>query len=219
MLQVLVLILTTCDWINEIDTIRKWHPRCDLLIRIKALDDSKAVCPQAQDSKCGANLAEIGALLEAALASQLGVVGVSFHIGSGATDLGAFDGAISAAKAVFDAASARHGLTDQMRAKHWRRGRADCHFGAGPFPRDSAFTLATRNYRESSSSNRTCTGMIYNSTVFGPTLDAYDKLFTGHPELQLGNWLVFSQIGACTAVYGSGFKGFNTADIPTCLLI
>lgn len=76
--------------------------------------------PTAQDSKCGANLAKIGALLEAALASQLGVVGISFHIGSGATDFGAFDGAISAAKAVFDAASARHGLTDQMRAKHWR---------------------------------------------------------------------------------------------------
>ncbi|GAY59688.1 hypothetical protein CUMW_196430, partial [Citrus unshiu] len=36
---------------------------------------------------------------------------------------------------------------------------------------------------------------------------------------QVGNWLVFSQIGACTAVYGSGFKGFNTADILTCLLI
>ncbi|KAL9429269.1 hypothetical protein AB3S75_031142 [Citrus x aurantiifolia] len=108
------------DYASQAEIKGKWHPRCDLLIRIKALDDSKAVCPQAQDSKCGAYLVEIGALLEAALASQLGVVGVSFHIGSGATDFGAFDGAISAAKAVFDAASARHGLTDQMRAKHWR---------------------------------------------------------------------------------------------------
>lgn len=108
------------DYASQAEIKGKWHPRCDLLIRIKALDDCKAVCPQAQDSKCGANLAEIGALLEAALASQLGVVGISFHIGSGATDFGAFDGAISAAKAVFDAASARHGLTDQMRAKHWR---------------------------------------------------------------------------------------------------
>ncbi|GAY59687.1 hypothetical protein CUMW_196420, partial [Citrus unshiu] len=101
------------DYASQAEIKGKWHPRCDLLIRIKAPDDSKTVCPQAQDSKCGANLAEIGALLKAALASQLSIVGVSFHIGSGAHRL-------RSAKAVFDAASARHGLTDQMLAKHWR---------------------------------------------------------------------------------------------------
>lgn len=63
--------------------------------------------------------------------------------------------------------------------------------------------------------------MTYNSTVFGPTLDTYDKLFTGQPlpELQVGDWFLFSKICAYTAVCGSSFNGFNTADIPTCLLI
>ena len=97
--------LTTFDSVEELDKIRKWHPKSDLLIRIKPPVDSEAKYPL--DSKCGAghHPQEIMPLLKAAEASGLSVVGVSFHVGSEATNFAAFRGAIAAAKAVFDTAA------------------------------------------------------------------------------------------------------------------
>ncbi|KAK9200694.1 hypothetical protein WN944_015892 [Citrus x changshan-huyou] len=91
--------------VEELDKIRKWHPKSDLLIRIKPPVDSGAKYPL--DSKCGAghHPQEIMPLLKAAEASGLSVVGVSFHVGSDATNFAAFRGAIAAAKAVFDTAA------------------------------------------------------------------------------------------------------------------
>ncbi|KAK2660804.1 hypothetical protein Ddye_007337 [Dipteronia dyeriana] len=95
--------LTTFDSKEELDKIRNWHPKCDLLLRIKPPDDSGARCPLGP--KYGALMEEIAPLLQAAQAAQLNVTGVSFHIGSGATNSHAYHGAISAAKTVFDTAA------------------------------------------------------------------------------------------------------------------
>ncbi|PON60620.1 Ornithine decarboxylase [Parasponia andersonii] len=101
--------LTTFDSVDEVEKIRKWHPKCDLLIRIKAPDDSRARCPLGP--KYGALPEEVEPLLRAAQAAGLTVSGVSFHIGSGATHSSAYRGAIGAAKSVFQAA-ARLGLPE-----------------------------------------------------------------------------------------------------------
>ncbi|KDP36866.1 hypothetical protein JCGZ_08157 [Jatropha curcas] len=95
--------LTTFDSRDELDKIRKWHPLCGLLIRIKAPDDGGARCPLGP--KYGALAEEVKPLLQAAQAAHLKVVGVSFHIGSGATNSRAYRGAVAAAKTVFEAAS------------------------------------------------------------------------------------------------------------------
>ncbi|KAK9270088.1 hypothetical protein L1049_025662 [Liquidambar formosana] len=95
--------LTTFDSRDEVDKIRKWHPKCVLLIRVKAPDDSGARCPLGP--KYGALPEEVTPLLQAAQAARLNVTGVSFHIGSGATHSRAYRGAIAAAKSVFEAAS------------------------------------------------------------------------------------------------------------------
>lgn len=268
--------LTTFDSIQELDKIRKWHPKCELLIRIKSPVDGGARYPL--DSKFGANPEEVAHLLGAAQASGLAVIGVAFHIGSEATNLDAFHAAIAEAKTVFETA-ARLGMT-KMRVLDIGGGFA-CNPGfheaasiikdaiqtyfpneaaaghlsvisePGRFLADTAFTLATKvigkrvrdELREywindgkygsfgwlsseeviakcgahilasaSHSNNRT-----YRSTVFGPTCAAVDKVFTGHqlPELEVNDWLVFSDMGAYTTACGTNFNGFNTAAIPT----
>nr|KYP64792.1 Ornithine decarboxylase [Cajanus cajan] len=87
--------VTTFDSKDEVEKIRKCHPTCELLLRIKPPQDSGA--RSSLGLKYGALLEEVPELLQAAQAAGLRVTGVSFHIGSG--------GAISAAKSVFDEAS------------------------------------------------------------------------------------------------------------------
>ncbi|CAN0847847.1 Ornithine decarboxylase 1B, chloroplastic [Linum grandiflorum] len=57
----------------------------------------------------------------------------------------------------------------------------------------------------------------YSSTVFGPTCDALDTVFTGRllPDLKVNDWLVFPDMGAYTAAAGSNFNGFNADRILT----
>lgn len=78
----------------------------------------------------------------------------------------------------------------------------------------NALPLACKSRR----SNPSCTGMPrYRSTVFGPTCDALDTVLTEYllPELAVGDWLVFPNMGAYTAAAGSSFNGFSTSDIRT----
>uniref|UniRef100_J3MZP9 ornithine decarboxylase n=1 Tax=Oryza brachyantha TaxID=4533 RepID=J3MZP9_ORYBR len=53
------------------------------------------------------------------------------------------------------------------------------------------------------------------STVFGPTCDSLDTVVTGYqlPEMSVGDWLVFDDMGAYTTAAGSNFNGFATSDI------
>jgi ornithine decarboxylase len=55
----------------------------------------------------------------------------------------------------------------------------------------------------------------YTSTVFGPTCDSLDMVVTGYqlPEMNVGDWLVFDDMGAYTTAAGSKFNGFDTSDI------
>ncbi|XP_068640162.1 ornithine decarboxylase 1B, chloroplastic-like [Aristolochia californica] len=94
--------LTTFDSKEEINKLRKCHPRTAALLRLKALDDSGARCPLGP--KYGALPEEIAPLLEAAREARINVVGVSFHVGSGASDAAAYRGAIASARHVFDTA-------------------------------------------------------------------------------------------------------------------
>ncbi|KAJ4702197.1 Ornithine decarboxylase [Melia azedarach] len=271
--------LTTFDSMEELDKIRKWHPQCALLLRIKAPDDSKA--KYEQHFKFGARPEEVEPLLRSAQASGLKVLGVSFHIGTGATNFHAFRGAIAEAKIVFDTA-AQLGI-NEMHVVDIGGG-----FGSNPkfqeaasiikdalqsyFPNEpgltvisepgrffptSAFTLATKiigkrvrdEVREywindgiygsmnciifdhanltcmplacaSNCENPTCKWLTTYTSMFGPTMDALDTIFTGYllPELQVGDWLVFPTMGAYTTVCGTNFNGFNTAAIPTYLV-
>ncbi|WMV21058.1 hypothetical protein MTR67_014443 [Solanum verrucosum] len=94
---------TTFDSKLEVDKIKKWHPQCRLLLRIKAPSDSGSLRPLGK--KFGALPEEIESLLHYACnVAGLKVVGVSFHVGSIAQDPTIYREAIANARAVFDVA-------------------------------------------------------------------------------------------------------------------
>ncbi|KAL7377755.1 hypothetical protein ABVT39_003935 [Epinephelus coioides] len=89
----------TFDNEDELLKISLCHPKAKLVLRI-AVDDSKSLVRL--NSKFGASLESVGKLLERAGELDLEVIGVSFHVGSGCTDGGAFRQAIADARRVFD---------------------------------------------------------------------------------------------------------------------
>lgn len=95
--------LTTFDSKEELEKIGKWHPQCSVLLRIKAPETSGARFPLG--AKFGALPEEVIPLLQYAQAARVTVAGVSFHIGSGAIHLRAFEEAIAEAKTVFEKAA------------------------------------------------------------------------------------------------------------------
>ena len=95
--------LTTFDTESELQKMAQWHPSCNLVLRIRA-DDTQARCQLG--NKFGADPVDALALLGTAKDLGLSVVGVSFHVGSGATNPHAFTAAILLARKVFDMGNA-----------------------------------------------------------------------------------------------------------------
>nr|CAH65842.1 OSIGBa0147B06.1 [Oryza sativa] len=95
--------VTTYDSEEEVAKVKRCHPSCELLLRIKAPDCGGVKVDLGL--KYGANPDEVLPLLRAARRAGLGVAGVSFHVGSGASRAAVYRGAIEAARAAFDAAA------------------------------------------------------------------------------------------------------------------
>ncbi|KAJ5626671.1 hypothetical protein N7528_004098 [Penicillium herquei] len=92
---------TTFDNLDELDTIKMHMPEAQLLLRIYANDDSALIC---FGEKFGAPLDTTRDLLVRARDLGLEVVGVSFHVGTGAKNATAFSNAIHHASHVFNEA-------------------------------------------------------------------------------------------------------------------
>nr|BAR42912.1 lysine/ornithine decarboxylase [Huperzia serrata] len=93
--------LTTYDCEHEVRKVKVHSPNAKLLLRLRA-DDRSSKWPLGV--KYGALSSEVEHLLMAAANAQLDVVGVSFHIGSGASDARSYLDAIAAARGVFEKA-------------------------------------------------------------------------------------------------------------------
>lgn len=92
----------TFDNADELYKIKKLYPGADLFLRIST-DDSSSLCRLSL--KFGAAMDTTEELLALAKELELNVVGVSFHVGSGASDPLAFMKAVRDARTVFDCAS------------------------------------------------------------------------------------------------------------------
>jgi len=57
--------------------------------------------------------------------------------------------------------------------------------------------------------------LMYNSTFFGPTCDSIDVIAKNisFPDMQLGDWIYFNNMGAYTIAAGSCFNGFERPPI------
>lgn len=56
---------------------------------------------------------------------------------------------------------------------------------------------------------------MYACSIWGPTCDGLDRIaeHCSLPELQVGDWLLFDNMGAYTMAASSNFNGFSTPDI------
>ncbi|KAL2143131.1 hypothetical protein VTI28DRAFT_345 [Corynascus sepedonium] len=97
----------TFDNADELRKIARLYPGAELFLRILT-DDSSSLCRLSL--KFGASLDSTDSLLALARELGLNVVGVSFHVGSGASDPGAFLKAVQDAHVVFQQAAA-HGFS------------------------------------------------------------------------------------------------------------
>lgn len=92
----------TFDNTDELLKVKQCFPDAELFLRIST-DDSSSVCRLSL--KFGASLDSTRELLDLAKELNLTVVGISFHVGSGATDPQVFLKAIQDARLVFDQAA------------------------------------------------------------------------------------------------------------------
>ena len=92
----------TFDNADELYKIKECFPDAELYLRILT-DDSTSLCRLSM--KFGASLDVAQQLLSLAAQLELKVVGVSFHVGSGAEDPSAFVKAVQDARLVFDQAT------------------------------------------------------------------------------------------------------------------
>lgn len=55
----------------------------------------------------------------------------------------------------------------------------------------------------------------YQCSVWGPTCDSIDLIGTDFslPEMKIGDWLVFKEMGAYTNAAASNFNGFKKSEI------
>lgn len=93
----------TFDNADELYKIKQIAPKSELFLRILT-DDSASLCRLSL--KFGASLDTTQDLLDLAKKLDLNVVGVAFHVGSGASDPNAFLRAVKDARFVFDQAEA-----------------------------------------------------------------------------------------------------------------
>jgi ornithine decarboxylase len=89
----------TFDNADELYKIKELFPTAQLFLRIST-DDSASLCRLSQ--KFGAAMEVTDGLLKVAKQLELNIVGVAFHVGSGASDPGAFRQAVRDARSVFD---------------------------------------------------------------------------------------------------------------------
>ncbi|KAJ9606114.1 Ornithine decarboxylase [Cladophialophora chaetospira] len=94
--------LMTFDNTDELYKIKETYPEAELVLRILT-DDSASACRLS--TKYGASLGYADELLGLVKALDLNLVGVSFHIGSGASDPNSFGKAVADARYLFDQAA------------------------------------------------------------------------------------------------------------------
>ncbi|KAK9458621.1 pyridoxal-dependent decarboxylase [Lipomyces oligophaga] len=91
----------TFDNAEELHKIKRYFPNAELLLRI-VTDDSESLCQFSM--KYGAALSSVPGLLQLGKDLDLNIVGVSFHVGSGASGSKPFVEAVRNARSVFDVA-------------------------------------------------------------------------------------------------------------------
>ncbi|XP_052077878.1 ornithine decarboxylase-like [Mytilus californianus] len=92
--------LMTFDCEDELTKIKKVYPEAKLVLRISPQSNYKVKFHLGR--KFGCHPLRASELLQVAMKLKLNVIGVSFHVGSGCLETGAFEAAIEQSRKVFD---------------------------------------------------------------------------------------------------------------------
>ncbi|XP_052074504.1 ornithine decarboxylase-like isoform X1 [Mytilus californianus] len=92
--------LMTFDSEDELTKIKKEYPQANLLLRISPQSNNKVIYHLGR--KFGCHPLTALKLLQFAKKLELNVIGISFHVGSGCLEAGAFEAAIEQSRRVFD---------------------------------------------------------------------------------------------------------------------
>lgn len=262
--------ILTFDSVSELYKIKLYHPKANLLVRIK-VDDSKSICRF--NCKFGVDSEELDTLFSIAKACDLSIIGVSFHVGSNCYDLDTYKSSIIDAKKAFIIAQ-KYGfnlklldigggfpanddvvkfsdiaqiindtITDQFIndpeysnvqfiAEPGRYFVSTSHtlvvniIGKKEYNLDGQklfkyylndgiygsfncihFDHAMPKILPYNEQN----GVLYKSTIFGPTCDSMDVITTDCmlPDLAIGEWVFIDNFGAYTTAAASNFNGFE----------
>ncbi|PHT26804.1 Ornithine decarboxylase [Capsicum baccatum] len=268
--------LATFDSELEVDKIKKWHPHCRLLLRIKAPSDIGALRPLGK--KFGVLPREFEPLLHYACnVAGLKVVGVSFHVGSIAQDPTIYREAIANARAAFDVADYLGipkmqilniggvfrsstplfeeiaDVVNEAVKDYFPDPNLTVIAEPGRFFPETAFTLVTHvigkrvrgekieywidegiygSFRPTlynscfvgikplSRQKSKESSQIYESTIYGPSCDSLDAVAVDIKlvELQMGDLILFYNMGAYSKCAGTMFNGFDMLSVPTYLV-
>ncbi|MDR3454980.1 MAG: hypothetical protein P4L96_19630 [Rhodoferax sp.] len=88
----------------QLHKIKAVYPEAKLILRLRT-DDSKSVCQLS--NKYGANIEDVPRLLDTARTLGLNVVGISYHVGSGCSDISSYAAALKTARTAFDMAATK----------------------------------------------------------------------------------------------------------------
>lgn len=95
--------LMTFDCLEELEKISLHYRNARLLLRI-SVDDTCSLCPLS--TKFGAHVSELGRIFAKIIACGANLVGVAFHVGSGAKSVATYVDALRMARKTFDLAHA-----------------------------------------------------------------------------------------------------------------
>ncbi|KAL4824557.1 hypothetical protein H8958_000474 [Nasalis larvatus] len=198
--------MMTFDSEFELMKVARAHPKAKLVLRI-ATDDSKAVC--CLSVKFGATLRNSRLLLEWAKELNIEVVGVSFHVGSGYTDTETFVQAISDARCVFDTgAKEQTGSDDEDESSEQT---FMYYVNDGVYGSFNCILYDHAHVKPLLQERPKPDEKYYSSSIWGPTCDGLDRIVErcDLPEMHVGDWMLFENMGAYTVAAASTFSGFQ----------
>ncbi|CAG2172313.1 unnamed protein product [Oppiella nova] len=223
----------TFDTEHELYKVRQLHPGAEMVVHIH-VDEHYSKCPLG--TKFGAPLRRVRHLLEVAKQLGVNVIGCSFHVGSGCQSGEAYTKSIADARLVFDIGQNLGfdmrlldiGIVDSAftlattiigkKCVEWEDSRPPemmyylndglygsftCtrldHVVTEPIPLDMGFNTPIANRP------------IYITTLWGPTCDSHDwvKKDVIFPDMHIGEWVYFKNMGAYTLSTSTEFNGFK----------
>ncbi|KFO20046.1 Antizyme inhibitor 1 [Fukomys damarensis] len=177
--------IMTCDNEIELKKIARNHLNAKVLLHLATEDGSGG---EEGSMKLGSTLKNCRHLLECAKELDVQIIGVKFHVSSACKESQVYVHALSDARCVFDMAG-EFGFTMSM-----------LDIGGG-FT-GTAFQLEEK-YKEDEP--------LFASSLWGPSCDELDRVVERCllPELHVGDWLIFANMGADSLQEASAFR-----DVP-----